>query len=200
MVPIGHWGSSTRSGGGNSTLRATTRHNNSRSRRVRTYAALGALVGFGLTWGLILWKAQSSLILDHRPQSEFLLPPLQSRPMEDLVHPRENERAALQSNKEKSLSNIYYGWQPLIPEKMSCSWRECFKANHNCHSCRDALADFGTAPVPPENWIPDVTMLHRMLLDGTDSDGRPWPPPLDSELCDAIGAQGGKADGNKECE
>ena len=43
-------------------------------------------------------------------------------------------------------------------------------------------------------------MLHRMLLQGHDSRGRPWPPPLvtptDKELCENIGTFGGQGDEN----
>lgn len=56
----------------------------------------------------------------------------------------------------------------------------------------------GTSIDPGKDWIPDVTMLHRMFLDGHDSNGNPWPPPLDDELCEEIGSFGGKADGNKQ--
>jgi hypothetical protein len=56
------------------------------------------------------------------------------------------------------------------------------------------------APVPPENWIPDVTMLHRMMLAGQDTEGRPWPPSLDSELCEDIGTDGSNIDISKERE
>ena len=48
--------------------------------------------------------------------------------------------------------------------------------------------------------VPDVEMLHRMLLQGHDSQGRPWPPPLvtptDNELCENIGTFGGQGDEN----
>jgi hypothetical protein len=52
----------------------------------------------------------------------------------------------------------------------------------------------------PETWIPDVTMLHSMMLEGKDANGRPWPPALDSELCEQIDSVGGEGDTNKECE
>jgi hypothetical protein len=89
------------------------------------------------------------------------------------------------------LSNPHYGWQPKIPETMDCSWRECFQDLHNCSTCRDSVEDFGTAPEPPDNWIPDVTMLHRMMLAGKDANGPPWPPSLDLELCEDIGTDDG---------
>jgi hypothetical protein len=83
---------------------------------------------------------------------------------------------------------------------MNCSWRQCFQDLHNCSSCRDSVEDLGTAPVTPDNWIPDVTMLHRMMLAGKDANGRPWPPPLDLELCEDIGTNGSRLDISKECE
>jgi len=101
------------------------------------------------------------------------------------------------------------------------SWRTCFSKTHICPAkCRDSLQDFGTAPqrpgfVPnhpyngsslednPEKaaaqasvveWIPDVTVLRRMLKAGKDEHGNPWPPPLvtetDRELCEEIGDSG----------
>jgi len=39
---------------------------------------------------------------------------------------------------------------------------------------------------PGEDWVPDVTMLRRMYLDGYDADGNPWPPPLGDDLCQAL--------------
>lgn len=108
----------------------------------------------------------------------------------------------------------YEGWQPAIhsDDDEECqSWRACFAINHNCTSkCRDSLLDLGSPPPRPgftpnpdlsdeENnqnasqvlWIPDVTVLNRMLKKGVDSNGNPWPPPLvtdqDRELCNAVG-------------
>jgi len=122
-----------------------------------------------------------------------------------------------------TMMNPFYGWQPdddqdgdtgdaghemKQPPRKPCSWRQCFQQEQpqECRStCREG--DMGPAPPPPvpltpdaAEWIPDVTMLHRMMLDGKDAKGRPWPPALDSELCEDIGAQGGPIDGNKECE
>lgn len=92
----------------------------------------------------------------------------------------------------------WYGWQPEIPASMECSWRECFKPKHTCTTCRDSPQDLaGNVFDPGADWIPDVTMLRRMYLDGRDADGNPWPPALDDELCDPIGDFGGNSDGNK---
>ncbi len=124
--------------------------------------------------------------------------------------------------------NPYKGWQPAIPsiseeiDDKCKSWRSCFAKDHNCHSrCRDAPEDFGKAPPRPgftpdpalddeQNnqkaqqvpWVPDVTVLRRMLYAGKDLDGNPWPPPLvtaiDRELCEPIGTFGGQNDDNKK--
>lgn len=40
-------------------------------------------------------------------------------------------------------------------------------------------------------------MLSRMRMNGIDANGRPWPPPLDPELCESIGYG---RDLNKECK
>jgi hypothetical protein len=101
------------------------------------------------------------------------------------------------------------------------SWRTCLSKTDKCHAkCRDSPEDFGTAPFRPgftpdpdldeiENlanaqavpWIPDVTVLRRMLVAGKDEHGNPWPPPLvtdtDRELCEAIGNFGGANDEHK---
>jgi len=80
-----------------------------------------------------------------------------------------------------------------------CSFRKCFQADHNCPStCRDSPSDMGTIPSPPNNWIPDVTMLRRMFLKGSDANGNPFPPPLPSELCEDMGVQGNRKDDNKQ--
>ena len=104
------------------------------------------------------------------------------------------------------------GWQPPIHPDQECqSWSACFVDNHNCTSkCRDSLLDYGSPPYRPgftpdpdlnetENgqnaqnisWVPNVTILHKMLQKGVDNHGNPWPPPLvtdqDRELCGDIG-------------
>lgn len=111
--------------------------------------------------------------------------------------PKGRLEASLQQQHPQQPDNPHYGWQPDISEEMSCSWRDCFKNSHNCPTCRDSVEDFGTAPEAPADWVPDVTMLHNMMLNGKDSEGRPWPPSLPDELCEDIGVQGGKMDGNK---
>eukprot|EP00934_Nitzschia_sp_Nitz4_P001925 Nitzschia sp. Nitz4//scaffold355_size15944//12272//13768//NITZ4_008868-RA/size15944-processed-gene-0.19-mRNA-1//-1//CDS//3329548951//1925//frame0 len=92
---------------------------------------------------------------------------------------------------------VYAHWQPPTPSSMECSWRECFKKDHTCSTCRDLLEDLGTPPPVPDQWVPDVTFLQRMRLQGHDANGNPWPPPLDAELCEPIGVFGGKNDDNK---
>jgi hypothetical protein len=173
---------------------------------VRLYAILTALIGFVAMWGVVLWKTHSSLMniavgflgSHQQPWPPSKCPRAAKALLLELTENKSEPRPEIY---QKSTSSIpFYGWQPRIPEQMTCSWRQCFKTDHECPTCRDAITDFGTAPVPPDDWIPDVTMLHRMMLDGKDADGRPWPPGLDKELCEDIGGQGGKLDGNKECE
>ena len=124
----------------------------------------------------------------------------------------------------KSFDNPYEGWQPAIhwdkdkTDDGCNSWRACLSKKDKCHTkCRDSLKEFGTAPPRPgftpdpdlddaENlvnaqavqWVPDVTVLRRMLEAGKDQDGNPWPPPLvtatDRELCEPIGNFGGNND------
>mmetsp|Transcript_7883 Transcript_7883/g.23184 ORF Transcript_7883/g.23184 Transcript_7883/m.23184 type:complete len:533 (+) Transcript_7883:113-1711(+) len=128
-------------------------------------------------------------------------------------------------NNHKS-TNPYEGWQPVTDprqdrgNKKCTSWRSCLVKDHDCPSkCRDSIDDFGEAPPRPGftpdphgdsednnekaqavEWIPDVTVLRRMLEAGKDEHGNPWPPPLvtetDQELCEEIGVSGGRADQN----
>ncbi|CAJ1968930.1 unnamed protein product [Cylindrotheca closterium] len=112
------------------------------------------------------------------------------------------ESISKKNNSNNAVENPWYGWQPEISSSMECSWRECMKEKHTCNTCRDSKLDMavaGDASIDPgKDWVPDVTMLHRMFLDGQDSNGNPWPPSLDDELCEDIGSFGGKADGNKQ--
>ena len=124
-------------------------------------------------------------------------------------------------------NNPYEGWQPLIHNDSDgysdkCkSWRTCFEKIHDCPGkCRDGLDDFGIPPIAPTGidpygdeednkekkdaggqWIPDVTVLRRMMIAGKDSNGNIWPPPLitetNRELCEDIGVFGGKIDDHK---
>ncbi|CAJ1962312.1 unnamed protein product [Cylindrotheca closterium] len=88
--------------------------------------------------------------------------------------------------------NPWYGWQPE-PHAMDCSWEECKVNDHTCKYCRDSWEEFYadvpniSSIDPGKDWIPDVTMLRRMYLDGYDANGNPWPPPLDDELCQLMG-------------
>jgi len=106
-----------------------------------------------------------------------------------------------QPERKKNRSE-FHGWQPYIPLSMNCTWAQCFLPDHNCTTCRDALADMGSPPPTNDSWIPDVTMLHEMMLGGKDIEGRPWPPLLDNELCDDIDGTGGYRDRDvdKECK
>jgi glycoprotein-N-acetylgalactosamine 3-beta-galactosyltransferase len=110
--------------------------------------------------------------------------------------------------------NPWYGWQPATTIVSSatattttttttttaaqCSWRECFRVDHhNCTKCRDSLESWGEAPpAPSKDWVPDVTMLKRMYLEGRDAQGNPWPPPLDDELCEAMDDNSGNDNDN----
>jgi glycoprotein-N-acetylgalactosamine 3-beta-galactosyltransferase len=107
--------------------------------------------------------------------------------------------------KSSSIPNSWEGWQPLpykdVDTSMCQSWRTCFQDQHACPGfCRDSPKDFKDGSViVPDDWIPDVTMLRRMMLRGTDEHGNPWPPPLDKELCEPMNPSGGKqGDVNKE--
>jgi len=122
-------------------------------------------------------------------------------------------------------NNPYEGWQPGITldqdkgHKKCSTWRTCFIKDNPCPGkCRESLEDFGKAPPRPGftpdlhgdsednnekaqavEWIPDVTVLRRMLQAGKDEHGNPWPPPLvteDRELCEKIGVSGGPHDQN----
>lgn len=126
------------------------------------------------------------------------------------------------SKSEEGLS--YDGDDEQKTENKCHTWRTCFLTNHGCPGkCRDGIDDWGIAPSVPadttdgsdnttsqEQWIPDVTVLRRMMISGKDSIGNPWPPPLivnstridnvnnstDRELCDSIGVFGGTNDEN----
>lgn len=105
--------------------------------------------------------------------------------------------------------NLWEGWQPLSYKDDSSSnsqcssWRSCFKEDHGCPGlCRDSKQDWNIdrddAHVP-NDWVPDVTMLRRMMLNGKDQHGHPWPPPLDRELCEPMNSFGDKhGDINKD--
>ncbi|KAL7549258.1 hypothetical protein ACHAWF_012522 [Thalassiosira exigua] len=105
--------------------------------------------------------------------------------------------------------NPYLGWQPpLVPSPLgsSFSWRKCFKASPKSDGtdqpagCREHPSELGDAPKIEKDWVPDVTMIRKMLVHGEDRDGNPFPPPLPEELCEDIGVSGGKGgDINKRC-
>ena len=95
-------------------------------------------------------------------------------------------------------SNPFLGWQPAIADTMDCPWRQCLRENNSCTTCREDKLD--AAPSVPDDRIPDVTMLARMRVAGVDATGKPWPPPLDDpQLCEPMGAFGGKSDTNMKC-
>ncbi|CAB9503633.1 acetylgalactosamine 3-beta-galactosyltransferase 1 [Seminavis robusta] len=65
---------------------------------------------------------------------------------------------------------------------MECGWEECLAAQTKCRTCRQE--PLGDPPPPVDNdWIPDVTMLHRMFLQGKDSNDKPWPPRVGGDIC-----------------
>lgn len=178
-----------------------TRSIDSRSHRVtqtryRKHLAheIPVVVLFSCIWALILWQTYSSLNNLH-PSSSGINPQVLS--LNSLA-----KDVTVKENWNEEESNPYFGWQPSIAtqqqQQTTCSWRECFKPDHShCRICRDLPEDMGQVPEPPSGWVPDVTMLHRMRMRGKDSQGRPWPPPLDSELCQDIGNVGGTHDDNK---
>jgi hypothetical protein len=154
-------------------------------------------LGFLAIWGGALYFAHSTLgalkeksdgvlpFVDHNTPHKQSLPQQQQIQQKDVL-------SHIDGN-----DNTYYGWQPKIAPTMECSWRACLQTVNKCQTCRDSQQDLQPVPPPPsEDWIPDVTMLRRMLLEGHDSNGNPWPPALDQELCEPIGTFGGKLDQN----
>lgn len=147
-------------------------------------------------WGLLLYRASTHRIPSLAnsgvigPSSKML----ESDTSSALYITKSKE--SLGSTHDGS-DNPFFGWQPPSPSAMACSWRECFKSNHKCTTCRDRVEDLAGIPPVPDNWVPDVTMLYRMRVQGRDQDGNPWPPPLDKELCEQIGVSGGFSDDNK---
>mmetsp|Transcript_33040 Transcript_33040/g.80303 ORF Transcript_33040/g.80303 Transcript_33040/m.80303 type:complete len:518 (+) Transcript_33040:124-1677(+) len=113
-------------------------------------------------------------------------------------------------SKKQIVASPYDGWQPLDYVDKNAddcsSWRKCFADKHGCPGrCRDSKLDIEDEVSMPHRfddttWVPDVEMLHRMLLQGHDSQGRPWPPalvtPTNKELCENIGTFGGQGDEN----
>ena len=107
--------------------------------------------------------------------------------------------------------NPYLGWQPKAshPEhngNTTFSVRECFKndpknpSSKQPYGCSERPDELGPAPPVESDWIPDVTMIRKMLMYGKDLDGQDFPPPLAEEYCENIGVQGGRSgDTNKEC-
>lgn len=105
--------------------------------------------------------------------------------------------------------NPYLGWQPPLvhsPLGSSFSWRTCFKASPKSDGsdqpagCNENPAELGNAPAVEKDWVPDVTMIRKMMMHGKDINGNPFPPTLPKELCEDIAVQGGKrGDINKDC-
>jgi glycoprotein-N-acetylgalactosamine 3-beta-galactosyltransferase len=175
------------------------------------------LLGFAFLWLSVVIYIYSSLSssstthLDGRQLQlhHGVVPPPPPKPSPSVVVVVESSSSSskqqlLNSTNKNINNNPWYGWQPPIATQMKCSWRACLKDGHTCNTCRDGLKEWGDAPQAPNDdnneWIPDVTMLKRMYLEGVDSTGNPWPPPLtnadDAELCEPIGPSGGKYDDN----
>ena len=106
--------------------------------------------------------------------------------------------------------NPWLGWQPKASHPLqngkTFSVRECFKndpktpASKQPHGCSERPDELGPAPPVEKDWVPDVTMIRKMLMYGKDVDGQAFPPPLAGEFCENIGVQGGRSgDTNKEC-
>jgi glycoprotein-N-acetylgalactosamine 3-beta-galactosyltransferase len=114
-----------------------------------------------------------------------------------------NTNAIVRNQTKFPIDSSWYGWQPMIPKELDCSWRKCFVDQHNCpKTCREDEQSWGSPPLTSSSSIadamPDVTMLHRMYQEGKDSRGDPWPPSLSEELCKPMGVHGGMNDENKE--
>jgi len=160
-----------------------------------------AVAGFIMVWCFFLLYAHSSLH-DERANDHPSVHHTDIQPLTKEVE-ASSQRKVVSTTKVGS-SNPYYGWQPAIASEMTCPWRTCFEKDHSCSTCRDLPQDMGPPPpaaAHPDAWIPDVTMLHRMLSEGKDSRGNPWPPPplsSDKELCEPIGVFGGRNDDNKK--
>jgi len=106
---------------------------------------------------------------------------------------------------EKLNENYHLGWQPTVSSQLnsSFSWRECFGVDDKSDrpdGCRENPFDFGSPKAVETDWMPSVTMIRSMLMHGKDRYGNPFPPILDKELCENIGATGGmEGDRNREC-
>lgn len=104
--------------------------------------------------------------------------------------------------------NPHLGWQPQnVPSPIGnkFSWRTCFEADPTSDGsdqpagCKENPSEFGDAPAAEKDWVPDVTMIRKMMMYGKDRDGNAFPPPLSKELCEDIGVRGEKhGDINKE--
>jgi glycoprotein-N-acetylgalactosamine 3-beta-galactosyltransferase len=176
----------------------------------------GVVVVFLACWSLFLFYAHFSLTrhvpdaaVDNQQQQPLPFSVQRRHIAEESAHDLNNANAALtmisdnkkandNTNKNDEINNPWYGWQPEIHSNMSCSWRKCFEKDHGCSTCRDLVVEIGEPPPPPPlDWVPDVTMLRRMLLDGHDANGNKWPPLLDKELCEPMGVFGGRNDDNQ---
>lgn len=153
-------------------------------------AVLAVIILFVAGWFFFLIQAYSSIATHAKPL------PQRSDPQQQLRNVAVKDT---KENKQSSPQLSWYGWQPEIHPTADCSWRQCFHNDHGCKTtCRDESDAFGDVPHVPDDWVPDVTMLHRMFVAQKDANGNPWPPPLSDELCEPIGVFGGRTDENKE--
>ena len=105
---------------------------------------------------------------------------------------RQQQRGSSTDSKKRKPSRAWSGWQPPVSSNIApgaCPVQKClegsgtFASHRDCGSCQDDPEDFAGIPDPGPNWVPDATMLHTMLLEGTDNMGNPWPPELPRDYC-----------------
>ena len=74
---------------------------------------------------------------------------------------------------EALVKNPHLGWQPpLVPSPLgsSFSWRTCFKADPKSDGtdqpagCNENPSELGSAPAVEKDWVPDVTIIRKMML------------------------------------
>lgn len=179
-------------------------------RRPTNGVILVLLTTFLSLWSGVLWYTHTMISNDHGNGSFMSIASIQQ--------PQPNEGGQAfgsnpmntnnnNNNHTNRNHNPWEGWQPdyddtTTEKEGTCSIRTCFRAEHHecAGTCRDGLlpVDNVLLPEPETDWVPDVEVLHRMYLKGKDSQGRPWPPPLSLDYCQAIGSAGGTNDMNKD--
>lgn len=202
---------------GDGPRRRTKRPSNTGTKRLSTTAAplpisiraiSSIFVLLALCWVsvAVYFYTQNSMVMDSNSHHSIASQNGLSQPAVRKTQP---------PSKSVSNGNVFDGWQPAeyVDKNVDAcsSWRKCFTDNHSCPGlCRDSKSDLVEADdsetkhlldaFDDTNWVPDVEMLHRMLLDGKDRHGRPFPPPLvtasNRQLCEHIGTSGGQGDEN----